>query len=90
MATIRQLPSGRWQAQVRQRNCPAVSRSFIARLDAAKWARIVEAERDRGLFLDRSEAERTTVAGLIDRYCREVTIKKRGAVQEQYGPGPIS
>jgi integrase len=84
MASIRQLPSGRWQAQVRQRNCPAASKSFLSRTDAARWARQVEAERDRGLFLDRSEAERTTISDLIDRYLDEVTVRKRGAAQERY------
>lgn len=67
MATIPQLPSGRWQAQVRQRNGPPASKSFPNRVDAIKWARICETEGDRGLSLDRNETERTTVAGRIDR-----------------------
>ncbi len=37
---------------------------------------------DRGVFLDRTEAERNTLADVIERYLAEVTPAKRGAVPE--------
>ncbi len=37
---------------------------------------------DRGVFLDRSEGERTTVGELIDRYIVEVTPSKKSAQRE--------
>ena len=83
MATIRQRRSGKWQAMVRRRGQPPASRSFLNRLDAERWARQIEAEIDRGVFVDRSPAERTTVAELIDRYLAEVTPHKRSADREK-------
>ena len=44
---------------------------------------MIEAEIDRGVFCDRSEAERTTVAELIERYLREVTPPKKSASREK-------
>jgi len=38
----------------------------------------------RGVFLDRSEAERTTFGEALDRYAREVTSGKRGWETEMY------
>ena len=39
MATIRQLQSGRWQAQVRKQGYPQRALSFAARADAERWAK---------------------------------------------------
>jgi hypothetical protein len=79
MASIRLLASGKWQAQVRRRGMRPSVRSFGTKVEAARWARHLESELDRGIFLDRSEAERTTLAVLIDRYLAEVTPAKEVA-----------
>jgi hypothetical protein len=47
MASIRRLPSGRWQAQVRRIGQPHISRSFLERKDAQQWARQIELAADR-------------------------------------------
>lgn len=83
MATIRKLQSGKWQSLVRRRGHPEQSKSFLNRPDAEKWARAIESELDRGLFLDRSTAESTTMADLIDRYLEEVTPLKRSAKNDR-------
>ena len=83
MATIRQRKSGKWQAMVRRRGQPPAARSFLNRFDAERWARQIESEIDRGVFVDRSPAERTTLAELIDRYLEEVTPHKRSADREK-------
>ncbi|MFM7009673.1 MAG: tyrosine-type recombinase/integrase, partial [Betaproteobacteria bacterium] len=49
------------------------------RQDAEKWARALETEIDRGLFVDISEAQRTTFGDLIARYLVEVTSSMKGA-----------
>ncbi len=58
-------------------------RSFGTKVEAARWARHLESELDRGIFLDRSEAERTSLAALIDRYLVEVTPAKKSASRER-------
>ena len=38
---------------------------------------------DRGVFIDRSEAERTTLADILQRYLAEVSVQKLGFKQER-------
>lgn len=84
MATIRKLPSGRWNVQIRRKGEKPVSKSFPSKVLAEQWARSIENEIDKGQFVDRSEAESTTIGELIDRYLSEVTDSKKGAKQERY------
>ena len=81
MATIRKR-DGRWRVQVRKRGNPPQSKSFESRAQAHAWARQVEAQIDRGVFVDTSRAERTTMTELLDRYLREVTPAKASARRE--------
>jgi integrase len=83
MASIRELSSGKWQVQLRHRGVRPVAKSFKTKTEAARWARLLESEFDRGVFVDRSEAERVTVGELIDRYLSEVTPKKKSARSEK-------
>ncbi|AOV16893.1 hypothetical protein BJI67_07300 [Acidihalobacter aeolianus] len=81
MATINQLPSGKWQAKIR-RDGVASSKTFMGRADAEAWARRQESEIERGIWRDNTEAERTTLAEALERYEHEVSASKRGKVQE--------
>ena len=72
-----------WRAKIRRKGFPDQSRSVDTRVEAEMWARAIESEMDRGLYVDRTEAERKLLAGLIDRYLREVTPSKRGAGPER-------
>lgn len=83
MANIRELESGKWQVQVRHRGMRPVAKSFKTKTEADRWARLLESEIDRGVFVDRTESERATVGELIDRYLREVTPKKKSARREK-------
>ena len=71
-----------WRVKVRRKGYPEQTRSFDTRAQAEVWARDVESEMDRGVFVDRTEAERNTLADLIERYLEEVTPQKRGAAPE--------
>lgn len=84
MPSIRQAKSGRWQAIVRRKNFPDQSDTFRLKAEAEAWARDIENKMDRGIFIDRREAETTTLKNALDRYEREVTVKKKGAAQEKY------
>lgn len=68
----------KWQAIVRRKGYPSITKSFDLKKDAEKWARGQERQIDTGTWIDRSEAERTTLGDLLDRYQREVSVTKRG------------
>lgn len=77
MATIRQR-NDRWQVIVKRKGYPAQSKTFDLRKDAEKWARQQERAIDAGQWLDQTEAQKTTLDDLLERYAREVSTKKRG------------
>lgn len=78
MATIREAKSGWWQAIVRRKGFPDQSRTFEKKFDAEQWARDIENKIDRDVFVDRSEAEATSLHNALERYEREVSVKKDG------------
>lgn len=82
MATIRKKGEG-WHVQIRKKGHSTVTKTFSLKSDASRWAAIVESEIERGVFVDRSEAEGTTIKDAFDRYLREVSILKKGYSREQ-------
>ncbi|WP_459873261.1 tyrosine-type recombinase/integrase, partial [Endothiovibrio diazotrophicus] len=83
MATIRKRGPYQWQAQIRKTGYPHQSKTFENRAEAEAWARALESEMDRGVFVSRSEAEQTTLGEALERYLREVTPAKKGADREK-------
>lgn len=83
MATISKSQFGTYRAQVRRTGQSPLSRSFKSRQDAEVWSRMTESELDRGIFINRSEAERITLSELIQRYLDEVSPSKNGYKQER-------
>ncbi len=77
MATIRQR-NNRWQVIVKRKGHPLQSKTFNLKKDAEKWARQQEQLMDAGQWVDRTEAEQTSLNDLLDRYCQEVSSNKRG------------
>jgi integrase len=71
LASIKQRPEGTWQAKVRRKGWPAQTRTFRTKALAESWARAIEGEMDRGAFVSRAEAERTTLDDLAERFRRE-------------------
>lgn len=69
--------------KIRRKGYPLVSRTFDTKAQGERWAQDVEIEMDGGTYVDRSEAERTTLHEALERYEREVTPKKKGARQEK-------
>ncbi|WP_253912064.1 hypothetical protein [Pseudomonas sp. CVAP len=68
LATIRSRGEYQWEAQIRRKGYPAQRKTFETKSDAQAWARMIESEIDRGIFVSRVEAERTAFHQLIDRY----------------------
>ena len=74
MASIREKGPYQWAVQIRRKGWPNQSATFRTKKDAQAWARKVESEMDRGLFIDQSAAQSTTLADLIEIYLRDVTV----------------
>jgi len=72
-----------WRAEIRRRGYKPVYRTFDTKQQAQKWARRIEGEMDSGSFVDRSAAERTTLAEALTRYRTEVVPEKRHPYQEE-------
>lgn len=87
MASIR-FRGDKWQCRIQRQGFPEISKSFIAREDAVKWARGIERQMDLGEFSVAIE-DGTTLGDLLDRYIKEVTPSKRGGAQEKYRLGVI-
>ncbi len=68
MATIRQLPSGRWQVQIHLKGRKA-SETFLRHDHAREWATDTEAQIDRGHALSGRRARSAkTLSALIDMH----------------------
>ena len=76
MATFRKR-SGSWQALVKKKGFGQIARTFDTKAEAEAWAKIIEAEMVRGVFVSRQEAENTTLSEALDRYLREVSVLKK-------------
>lgn len=68
MATITQRGPYQWQAKVRVKGQPTVSKTFTVKADAERWARQMQAELERGTYLPRRTAEMTTIEDLAKTF----------------------
>ena len=88
MATFRKRPGpgGRtaWQAQIIRRGHESQYKTLDTKAEAEAWARQIEGEMDRGVFVSRAEAEATTLREALDRYAHEVSQRKKTAGRERY------
>lgn len=89
MATFRKRGDYQWQVEIRRKGFPYQTQTFETRADADTWARMIEHEMDRGIFLDRTEAERTTLKEALERYRDEVTVTKKGSREESLKIGKL-
>ncbi|OEJ65644.1 tyrosine-type recombinase/integrase [Magnetovibrio blakemorei] len=83
MATIRKH-RGKWQALIRRKGCPELSRTFTKKADAASWARQLENEAEtRGLPHNLKELDTLSLGDVIQRYRDTITVHKRGRQTEE-------
>lgn len=82
MATIRKRGDYQWQALIRRKGFPELSKTFELKVDAEDWARDVERDMRRGIFIDRREGESTTFFETINRYSIEVSPLKKSHRRE--------
>ena len=55
----------KWQAQIRKKGRLPITKSFARKRDAEIWANKIESEIDRGLYIDRSVAEKLSLIQLL-------------------------
>jgi hypothetical protein len=65
VATILEKGPGRWHAQIRLKVWPYQTARFRTKKEAQDWARRIESEMDRSLFVDQSGGRQTNLANLV-------------------------
>lgn len=84
MGSYYQRGPHQWEASVRRKGYPVQRKTFESRDEAETWVVTVESKIKRGLYVDNSEAQKTTLRQALERYEREVTSQKRGASSEAF------
>jgi len=83
MATIRKR-LGKWEVRIRRSSNQSISRTFLEKGNADKWAREYEAKLEKGLYEDLSHANSITLKELLQQYRDDVSSTKRGYKEEKY------
>jgi len=77
MASIVKTPDGTYRVKIRRKGYPAVSKNFEKKTHAQRWATQVEAEMAKGIFVSMSDAEKFTIAELMDQYSEKIVPEKK-------------
>ena len=72
-----------WFVRVRRKGLPVQCGSFDRKVDAEAWARQVENEIDRGVFVSQREAESTTLHEALGRYMNDFAPRLTGGRQKR-------
>ncbi len=86
MATIEKRDTGEgitYRAKVRIKGHPAQSATFERLTDARRWAQSTEAAIRERRYFKTSEAQRRTLAELVDRYTRDMIPQKGRWARDQ-------
>ena len=81
MATITRRESGRYQVRIRIEG-RYITKTLRTKTEAERWATVIEGEVIQGTYFDRSNAAKTTMGALLERYIAEVTPTKQSAEKE--------
>ena len=83
MATMRKRGGG-YNVQIRKQGYSTITKTFSSITTARKWAAGVEADMERHIFIDTTEAHKTNLLDLLCRYEDEVIPLHKGSKSEQY------
>jgi hypothetical protein len=83
MATYRKR-SGASEVRVQRKGYSVVTKAFTTHSESSAWARVIESEMDKGVYVNRSEAETTIFAELLTRYLNEINPNKKHSSVEAY------
>lgn len=81
MAPLVKTPSGTWKAVIRKNGWPTASKTFRTKRDAEDWSRRTEDEMVRGVYIQRSGAERMMLESALKRYLSDVIPTKKPTTQ---------
>ncbi len=70
---------------IRKRGWPTTIKTFRTKRDAQDWARRIEDEMVRGVYIDRAGSDRLLLKHALDRYLREVSTTKRATTANAEG-----
>jgi len=73
----------RYKAQVRVKGHPIQTTTFKRKTDAKRWARKVETDIEEGRFFRYSEAQKHTVADVVERYVASVAPSLKTAADRE-------
>jgi hypothetical protein len=82
MAQIRKRGPKQYQARIRLKGQPEVSKTFPSRSDAVEWTRDTEKLLQQNLGDVIRQAQRLTLYQALDKYCTDVTCTKKSWKQE--------
>lgn len=71
--------NNKWQARVRRLGQPTITKTFLIKQDAEKWARSVEIEIDRGTYINTDYAQKTLFKEILQKYLDDVAPNMRSA-----------
>ncbi|MRR50416.1 MAG: site-specific integrase [Rhodocyclaceae bacterium] len=90
MASTIKTASGTWKAYVRKQGFPPQIKTFRTKRDAEDWARRVEDEIVRGVYIVRAPAEKTTVKNALQRYLTEISPTKKSVSTRKVGTAKVT
>lgn len=80
------LIPNQYQVLIRRKGHPSQTKTFETKREAKAWANVIESEMVRAVFTDRTEAEQTILGEALERYKREITVKKRPGHLSEFSP----
>lgn len=87
MATLEKKNNGKWQAKIRIKGYPHISKTFSSKKEAERWAAATEADIHRGVFCDTTKAQKTTLEEVILQFSSNYApfhYRKRSDSQEAW------
>ena len=84
MASVLKRAPKQWQAKIRRAGYPSKTATFETKKEAEAWARDIERDMDKGVYINTSEAQSITLRKVLNRYLLEITPTKKGAKNETY------
>jgi len=82
--------NGKWEVRIRRNNSKNLSKTFVNKEDAQRWAREQESKLDKGIFEDLTAANNILLKDLISRYIKEVVVNKKSYQSERYKAQKLS
>ena len=77
LATIVKTPAGTWKALVRKLGYPTTVKTFPTKRECQDWGRQVEVEMTKGVYVDRTDSTKMSIAAALDRYEQSITPTKK-------------